>query len=945
MKRFPWFVAAAAAIAFVSFSPGQNPPARPAGAAPPARTAIRIAFGERQEHETDYSGTLQLSPGRVIELIPYRFFGTDGLTGADGWRLTTRRANFENQPDQPRPLATAGANQNIVPKAVAAILEAPAGANATVKTDRGTYTFRLDALANGRVLSFEDGDVLVQSVPGPERVSPPFPAGNPNTYPDNDYPSLAIASDGTAWTAWQVYENGGDRVLAAHSTASGWTAPDALTPAGQDVFHTAIALDSRGRVWVVWSQREGEAWELTARTYDGQSWSAARRITNANGPNFFHKLVRGRDGTLHLVWIAHLNTQSHVMWSKLAGDAWSAPQEISGASAWMPDAAADSKGNLYIAWDSYRTGNYDIFLRRVNPDGSMEPIQQVTKSSRFQAHASLAVDGQDRVWLAWDESGANWGKDYARDDTWRGTTLYADRRPRVAVLENGQWREPAGDPMAAVPRRFNRYVENPLLACDAAGRIWMLASVRTSTAMNRADFWANNGRWDMFLTTYDGDRWRDAAQIPKSSTRPDGPVQLAVSGSGVWAVWTNDNRLFPAAAGQPNRRHNEIDFARVDGAPAPAPPVLIAFTEPPANAGFVHPHEAADVRQIREYRTQADGAALRIMRGDFHRHTEISPDGAGDGSLDDYFRYMIDAASMDTGIVSDHNAGVEEYTWWRTEKAIDLYHIPGGYTPLFGYERSVPYPNGHRNVVFAERGVHVLPISQAENQNRVNTGPILYPYLKQNRGICMLHSLATDQGSDYRDNDPEVEPLVEIYQGYHANYEYAGAPRAESDNYHVEAHGPYRPAGFYWTALAKGLKLGTESSSDHISTHTSYSMIYTPTTNRRDIVESMRKRHAYGATDNIVLDFRMRTRDGKEGMMGDVLDAAAPPVLHVKVLGTSAIEAIDVIKDGKFVYQTKNGEFDFTDTAKGTGTSWYYVRVMQADRAMAWSSPIWVNWK
>ena len=87
----------------------------------------------------------------------------------------------------------------------------------------------------------------------------------------------------------------------------------------------------------------------------------------------------------------------------------------------------------------------------------------------------------------------------------------------------------------------------------------------------------------------------------------------------------------------------------------------------------------------------AGGAELRILPGDFHRHTEISPDGAGDGSIEDYFRYMIDAAGMDIGIVSDHNAGLDEYTWWRTEKAHDLFHIPGGYAPLFGYERSVPY--------------------------------------------------------------------------------------------------------------------------------------------------------------------------------------------------------------------------------------------------------------
>ena len=89
------------------------------------------------------------------------------------------------------------------------------------------------------------------------------------------------------------------------------------------------------------------------------------------------------------------------MWSKLSGDEWNPAREISGASAWMPDAAADSKGNLYVAWDSYRTGNYDIFVRRIGADGGMGPVEQVTKSPRFQAHASVAVDGNDRLWLAW----------------------------------------------------------------------------------------------------------------------------------------------------------------------------------------------------------------------------------------------------------------------------------------------------------------------------------------------------------------------------------------------------------------------------------------------------------------------------------------------------------------------------------------------------------------
>ena len=70
----------------------------------------------------------------------------------------------------------------------------------------------------------------------------------------------------------------------------------------------------------------------------------------------------------------------------------------------------------------------------------------------------------------------------------------------------------------------------------------------------------------------------------------------------------------------------------------------------------------------------------------------------------------------------------------------------------------------------------------------------------------MLHSLATMQGTDWRENDPAVEPLVEIYQGYHAAYEYEGGPRAETDAYQVNIHGGYDPLGFYWNGSAQGLQ-------------------------------------------------------------------------------------------------------------------------------------------
>ena len=910
--------------------------------------AFRIVFGDRRDRPADYSGSIELTAGKVVRIEPWRFLAGDAIQGTRGWKLTLKRRPFENQPDKPRRMMADPQVVNVVPAGVVVTVNAPATATARVRTAQGSFEISLAELRARHRLRFLDDDVVVERAPLAERVSAPSGAEPPEQF---DYPSMALGAGGEIWAAWQGYLDLGEHVYARRFDGSSWGEVERLTEKKGDIFRTAAGIDAQGRVWVVWGERDGRTWHLYARRRENGQWVPRMQITREHGPNTFHRLAADREGNLHLVWIGHDGGQSYVYWSRLSGDEWSAPQRISGPSAWNPEAAADSGGNLWVVWDSYRTGNYDIFLRRVGPDGALGEEMQVTKSSLFQAHPTVAVDKQDRVWVAWHESGANWGKDWTHEDPERATVLYVDRRPKVAVYENGRWRQPATDLVSAVPLRYRRYVQYPRLAADARGRIWCVLQLRTSTAHNRGDYWAFDGRWEFYLTTLDGDRWRPAMPLPNSSSRPEGTMLVAPDGSGVRLVWANDNRPLFAKAfyARIPTRYEIWTAAYADSGPLPDLR-FEDFTERNVNIRPVHPNEPEDLKRIRSYRLTYNGRTLRILRGDFHRHTEISSDGAGDGSIEDYFRYMIDAAGMDTGIVGDHNAGNnDEYCWWRTEKASDIFLIPGRYTPMFGYERSPSYPNGHRNVVFAQRGVKPLPIPPEEMRGKIRSGPILYPYLRKNNGIAMVHSSATSQGTDWGDNDPEVEPLVELYQGYHASYEYEGAPRAESDNLRVMVHGRYRPLGFWWEALKKGYKLGVQASSDHISTHASYTLIYSPGTSREEILESMRARHAYAATDNIVVDFRAEAPDGKVYIMGDAFRSDSAPLLKFKILGTDVITKVDVIKDQKFVYHSephsRTVEFTFRDEKPEKRESYYYVRIQQRDRNLAWSSPIWVDYR
>ncbi|GIW82977.1 MAG: hypothetical protein KatS3mg105_4784 [Gemmatales bacterium] len=86
----------------------------------------------------------------------------------------------------------------------------------------------------------------------------------------------------------------------------------------------------------------------------------------------------------------------------------------------------------------------------------------------------------------------------------------------------------------------------------------------------------------------------------------------------------------------------------------------------------VHPNERQDLAAIRGKRVEVGGKRLRILRGDFHRHTEISAHRDGDGTLEDSWRYALDAAALDWMGNGDHDSGYHyEYIWWLIQKSTD----------------------------------------------------------------------------------------------------------------------------------------------------------------------------------------------------------------------------------------------------------------------------------
>jgi hypothetical protein len=421
------------------------------------------------------------------------------------------------------------------------------------------------------------------------------------------------------------------------------------------------------------------------------------------------------------------------------------------------------------------------------------------------------------------------------------------------------------------------------------------------------------------MTTWDGSQWSKPEMFPYSEGRIDQRIHTAFAGRKLWMI-------YPAGSSHNVVLARAYDIGSLAG----------SETELPLTPGSVaakFPSAPPAVHTLKGY---------RVVFGDLHRHTDISEDGGIlDGSLMDTMRYAHDAAGLDFIGITDHTRYLtRRYNLWRLKQIADRYYRPGVFSPLHSYERSQYSPWGHRNIISLARDYTPVPANYEIGDQGVSPWG-LFAALKGKNAISIPHTSAwgSKQVSwDYF--DPEVERLVEIYQGMRSTYEYNGAPDPLGKAIYEKDS-----KTFVWDALAKKHKLGFIASSDHQSTHISFAAVWVKNIDRASIFESLKAKRTYAATDKIFLDFTLG-----DHLMGEDVTVDTVPEFDVKAEGTAPIERVDVIKDGTFVYaatpNNRTVKFRFRDqNFTGAQESYYYVRVIQSDKNMAWASPIWVRRK
>lgn len=340
-------------------------------------------------------------------------------------------------------------------------------------------------------------------------------------------------------------------------------------------------------------------------------------------------------------------------------------------------------------------------------------------------------------------------------------------------------------------------------------------------------------------------------------------------------------------------------------------------------------------------------AGHRVLFGDIHQHTALSD---GTGTVEEALHRARYRYNDEIAAVSDHESFVGKRTppgeWAEVARAVDEHYEPGGFVTLHAFEwtgRMHPGP-GHK-VVYLPQGDHFI---LSRDDPRSSSTPGLIAQARKLGALVFPHHVGWT-GADMDNHDPTVQTCWEIVS-CHGAYERPGSTP-------LPTRGDDQAGQFAAEALDKGLRFGFVGGSDghglnyhhgvcrwQDSHRSGLTGVLSKDFSREGVFAALRRRRCYATSGaKIGLWFEI---DGRP--MGEELVTGGPLPFRVMVIATAPIQSLVLVSNGgaEIELEADGHESEVHGVVPPppkVGWCYYYVRVIQEDGHVAWSSPIWLD--
>ncbi|MBQ8431418.1 MAG: DUF3604 domain-containing protein [Clostridia bacterium] len=342
-----------------------------------------------------------------------------------------------------------------------------------------------------------------------------------------------------------------------------------------------------------------------------------------------------------------------------------------------------------------------------------------------------------------------------------------------------------------------------------------------------------------------------------------------------------------------------------------------------------------------------------VYWGEIHAHCGMS-DGIGEYA--DLFAFGRDISALDFAASADHACYFSDNEWEAMQDICNSFNSDGKYTTLVAFEWAGKQV--HRNI-YTYRDRLELFRGMYEPTSNLNT---VYDHFHGREDVVAGPHGSIAHGIEFDHHDPDVERFIEIYSMWGAQDRPDGEhppvrikPRSVSVN----------------DLLQRGAHLGFTGGGDCHEGHPGFSSCdperqgkiphaafpslryrcgltasCMESLNRKNLIDALRNRHTYATTGaRILADFTLC-----DAPMGEILKKpAGERLLRCDYHLTAPGDKLQVIRNGELRWEEtlscRDGCFVWTDFQdnESTGEDVYYIKILQRDGQVLWTSPIWIQ--
>ncbi|MEQ9286147.1 MAG: DUF3604 domain-containing protein [Cyclobacteriaceae bacterium] len=740
---------------------------------------------------------------------------------------------------------------------------------------------------------------------------------NPVTSKEGSYEAVTADchSDGLPAVAWAEIENGSWTIKVTIQSNGNFPRPTAISQPSKRSINPVVKAISENEYLLAWESFEEGKFSIYLSSFKNGEWTIPRQVTERER-NCFHPALEG-----------------------------------------------DTRGNIYLAYDVSDGPHRNIEMKIIDGVSKVKTIPIAIGGGfrdrvNVNTKPALAFDKSGKLWISWENN--RFAHRLQDGDNYTG-----DRCCAMVCYHDGQlWTQESNGRWLFKGKNdhwpnFQKDQNNNLFAVTHCG----------------GDF-EGNPFWKFRVSYLDPDiGWTQPVTILETKQKGESiKPTLAFDNRNeyFWMAWKSEQYKerdydhpgeYDSGTNQERRGMLEMNKfsspviidkqARLDLVPA-----IVEEHHPTENFFPKLSGRPKSKRNTIEH----NGEIYHLLIGNFHEHSEISscwPAGT-DGTLHDDYRFGLTSEGYDFMGITDHAYSQTEVYWRKHLRLADFYNDGENFVAFPSVEWTLSNERnfeirrgaGHRNIIFkttADARKYVRNKNEVYSVNNPETADAekLWQYIHK-RGINCIsiphHPADEVHACCWETRDEEIEPIVEIFQ-CRGNAEYRGAPRMIN----VERHKPTdNDKGFIDYALRdKKYKLGFIASGDHNSIGVGLACIWVKEISREGIFEAMKNRRVFGTTgDQIEMDFRLNGT-----LQGQSTKSIKAPQLALNISAVDDIQQVDILRNSKVIEtitpteNTRQYSSEFSDSGfKNAGdVLYYYVRVIQKNQHIGWSSPIWVE--